>query len=140
MRGLDPVLTELVRLRGARAHQCRICKSLRAESALAAGGSEAKYNSIDSYETSDFSAKQKAALALVDAIIWQPSHISETVIADIRTHFAPTEAVELVLDIMRNSSQKNAVALGADAPFIDGVQLYDIDEEGNMHFGEALVA
>jgi alkylhydroperoxidase family enzyme len=140
MRGLDPVLTELVRLRGARAHQCRICKSLRAESALAAGGNEAKYNAIDSYETSDFSAKQKAALALVDAIIWQPGHVPEAAIAAIRTHFTAAEAVELVLDIMRNSSQKNAVALGADAPFIDGVQRYDIDEEGNMHFGEAMVA
>jgi hypothetical protein len=140
MRGLDPVLTELVRLRGARAHQCRICKSLRAESALAAGGSEATYDAIDSYETSDFSAKQKAALTLVDAIIWQPSHVPEAAIAAIRTHFTPAEAVELVLDIMRNSSQKNAVALGADAPFIDGVQRYDIDEEGNMHFGEAMVA
>lgn len=137
MRGLDPVLTELVRLRGARQHQCRVCKSLRAKSALAAGGSEAEYDAIDSYETSNFSAKQKAALALVDALIWQPSHIAETVIADIRTHFTPAEAVELVLDVMRNSSQKNAVALGADAPFMDGVQLYDIDEEGNMHFGEA---
>jgi hypothetical protein len=137
MRGLDPVLTELVRLRGARAHQCRICKSLRAESALAAGGTEATYDAIDSYETSDFSAKQKAALALVDAIIWQPGHISDETIAAIRTHYTPAEAVELVLDVMRNSSQKNAVALGADAPFTDGVQRYDIDEAGNMHFGLA---
>lgn len=138
MRGLDPVLTELVRLRGARAHQCRLCKSLRARSALAAGASEAAYDAIDAYETSDFSAKQKAALALADALIWQPGHIPETAIADIRTHFTPAEAVELVLDVMRNSANKNAVALGADAPFIDGVQLYDIDEEGNMHFGEAV--
>jgi hypothetical protein len=138
MRGLDPVLTELVRLRGARAHQCRVCKSLRAKSALDAGASEAAYDAIDSYETSDFSAKQKAALRLTDALIWQPGHIPETVIDDIRAYFTPAEAVELVLDVMRNSANKNAVALGADAPFIDGVQLYDIDEAGNMHFGEAI--
>ena len=140
MTGLDPVLSELVRLRGARAHHCRLCKSLRSRSALAAGANEAAYDAIDSYETSDFSARQKSALALVDALIWQPSHIAEPVIADIRTHFTPAEAVELVLDIMRNSSQKNAVALGADAPFVDGVQVYDIDEAGNMHFGETMVA
>jgi alkylhydroperoxidase family enzyme len=137
MRGLDPVLTELVRLRGARLHQCRLCKSLRARTALSAGADEAAFDAIDFYERSDFSPRQKAALALTDAIVWQPGHIPDQAIADIRVHFTPAEAVELVLDVVRNAANKNAVALGADAPFSDEVQVYDIDEAGNMHFGAA---
>jgi alkylhydroperoxidase family enzyme len=137
MRGLDPVITELVRLRGARQHQCRLCKSLRAHSALAAGADEAAFAAIDDYANSSFSARQKSALALTDAIIWQPAHISAAVIADIRSYFTPAEAVELILDIMRNAANKSAVALAADAPIGEDVQVYDIDEAGNMHFGIA---
>lgn len=135
MRGLDPVTSELVRLRGARQHHCRICKSLRAHSALAAGADDADFEAVDHYADSELSARHKAALALTDAIIWQPAHIADDVIAGIRAHFTPAEAVELVLDIMRNSSQKAAVGLGSDAAPTEGVQIYDIDETGAMHMG-----
>lgn len=135
MQGLDPVTTELVRLRGARQHQCRLCKSLRAQSALAAGADENAFAAVDNYQSSHLAARQKAALALTDALIWQPAHISDAVIDDIRAHFTPAEAVELVLDVMRNAANKGAVALAADAPFSDEVQVYHIDEAGAMHFG-----
>lgn len=135
MQGLDPVTSELVRLRGARQHHCRICKSLRAQTALAAGANDADFEAVDHYADSELSARHKAALALVDAIIWQPAHIADDVLAGIRTHFTPAEAVELVLDIMRNSSQKAAVALGSDAAPTDDVQIYHIDETGAMHMG-----
>jgi hypothetical protein len=39
MRALDPITSELVRLRGAAQHNCRLCKSLRESTALDAGGS-----------------------------------------------------------------------------------------------------
>jgi AhpD family alkylhydroperoxidase len=135
MHGIDPVTTELVRLRGARQHQCRMCKSLRAHSALAAGADEAAFAAVDDYADSDLSARQKAALALADAMIWQPAHIPAAVIADIRVHFTPAEAVELVLDIMRNAANKSSVALATDAAASESVQVYDIDEAGAMHVG-----
>ena len=52
MRALDPVTSELVRLRGAAQHNCRLCKSLREGTALDAGGSETLYDEIDRFETS----------------------------------------------------------------------------------------
>lgn len=51
-RDLDPVTTEVVRLRGAVQHNCRLCKSLREGSALDAGGTESLYSGIEQYETS----------------------------------------------------------------------------------------
>ena len=48
---LDMVTTEVVRLRGARRHNCRICQSTRSVKALDAGADEAMFDKIDHYET-----------------------------------------------------------------------------------------
>ena len=53
LRALDPVTTEIVRLRGATQHNCRLCKSRREGNALDAGGSESLYDQIERYETSE---------------------------------------------------------------------------------------
>ena len=52
LRELDAVTSEVVRLRGAAQHNCRLCKSLRETTALDAGGSETIYDDIERFETS----------------------------------------------------------------------------------------
>jgi alkylhydroperoxidase family enzyme len=136
---LDPVTAELVRLRGARQHQCRLCQSLRSRSALVAGADDATFAAVDDFADSDLSAAQKAALALTDALIWQPAHLSDEVLAAVRAHLTPAQAVELVLDVMRNAGNKIAVALAADAPNVtDGVEIYDINPDGTLTYGLSL--
>jgi alkylhydroperoxidase family enzyme len=136
LRGLDPVTTEVVRLRGAAQHNCRLCKSLREGNALEAGGSEDLYGEIERYETSDrLSDRHKAALRYVDALIWTPSKISPSVAGAVREQFSEDEALELTLDVMRNASNKIAVSLGADAPRVsEGTERYVIDEQGQTVF------
>jgi alkylhydroperoxidase family enzyme len=133
---LDPVTTEVVRLRGASQHNCRLCKSLREGNALDAGGSEQLYADIERYETSDLlSERHKAALRYVDALIWKPSGIEAEVTAGVREHFTEDEAFELTLDVMRNASNKIAVSLAADAPRVsEGTERYSIDAEGQTVF------
>jgi alkylhydroperoxidase family enzyme len=132
LRALDPVMTEVVRLRGATQHNCRLCKSLREGKALDAGGSEALYGDIERYETSE---RHKAALRYVDALIWTPSRISADVVAGVREHFSEQEAFELTLDVMRNASNKIAVSLAADASRVsEGTELYRIDADGQTVF------
>ncbi|MGG7104235.1 carboxymuconolactone decarboxylase family protein [Rhodococcus sp. 24CO] len=136
LRVLDPVTTELVRLRQARQHNCRLCKSLRMSSALEAGADEALFDEVDNYQDSGLSNRHKAALALADAMVWQPGYIQSDVIDAVREHFSPAEAVELVLDMTRNASSKVAVAFGSDAPHVDeGVEIYEVDEDGQVTFG-----
>lgn len=132
LRALDPVTSEIVRLRGAREHNCRVCKSLREGNALDAGGSESVYDQIDHYETSDgLTDPQKAALRYVDALIWSPAAIEPGVAAGVRTHFTEAAAFELTLDVMRNASNKIAVALAADAPRVEhGTERYLTDADG----------
>ena len=132
LRSLDPVTTEVVRLRGAVAHDCRLCKSLRDTTALDAGGSEGLYDEIEHYEDSGLLTDgHKAALRYVDALVWSPALIAPAVAADVLQHFSPVQARELTLDVMRNASNKIAVALRADAPRVEqGTSLYTIDADG----------
>lgn len=137
LRALDPVTSELVRLRGADQHNCRLCKSLRETTALDGGGSETLYDDITGFETSALlTDRQKTALRYVDALIWSPANISAEIVADVRRHFSDDEATELTLDVLRNASNKIAVALAADAPRVaEGTERYLIGADGQTVFG-----
>src|SRR5579875_698876 len=136
MRALDPLTSELVRLRGAAQHNCRLCKSLRETTALDAGGSESLYGDIEHFETSSvLTDRQKAALRYVDALIWSPAHIDRGVPFRVRECFSDAEAVELTFDVMRNASNKIAVALAGDAPRVEhGTEQYLLDADGQTVF------
>ncbi|ORV99793.1 carboxymuconolactone decarboxylase family protein [Mycobacterium kyorinense] len=136
LRELDALTSELVRLRGAAQHNCRLCKSLRETTALKAGGSESLYGDIEHFEASALlTDRQKAALRFVDALIWSPAHIDRSVAAAVRAHFSEPEAVELTFDVMRNASNKVAVSLGADAPRVaQGTEEYLIGADGQTVF------
>ena len=142
MDALDPVTTELVRLRGARTHNCRICQSTRSLSAIRTGADESMFDKVDFYEQSDLPDRQKAALCLVDAVITQPAGITPELVSRVKEHFSPAETIEIVADVVRNSSQKVAVALAVDAPHVtEGTELYEIAPDGDVVFyGDAVVA
>jgi alkylhydroperoxidase family enzyme len=136
MRALDPVTSELVRLRGAAQHNCRLCNSLREGGALDAGGSETLYEEIERFESSSLlDDRAKAALRYADALIWTPAHLAADDVAEVRSRFSEAEAVELTFDIMRNASNKIAVSLGADAPRVEnGTERYLLDADGQTVF------
>ena len=136
MRALDPVTSELVRLRGAAQHNCRLCKSLRESTALDAGGSETLYGDIEHFQDSMlFDGRAKAALRYADGLIWTPAHLDVDDAAEVRSGYSDDEAVELTFDIMRNASNKVAVSLGGDAPRVEhGTERYLLDVDGQTVF------
>ena len=130
---LDPVTTELVRLRGARQHDCRLCRSRRSVAALDAGADESTFDAVDVHADSDLPQPAKAALALTDAVIWTPYAVPAAVLAAARAHLTPEQVEEVVLDVTRNAANKIAVALGADAATVtEGVELFTTDADGNL--------
>jgi hypothetical protein len=136
---MDPLTTELVRLRVARHHNCRLCKSLRTRAAMQAGGDESVYDKVNRFADSDLDDRHKTALRITEAIIIRPDSLDDAVVRQAQEHFTEAQLVELVLDVMRNSANKVAVAFGADAPNVAaGLQLYDIGPDGDMVMGEAL--
>jgi hypothetical protein len=122
---LDPVTSELVRLRGARAHDCRLCQSRRSATAIdLAGGGDL----FDDRDPSGISGAQALALRVVDAFVWQPLRWPPGLGAQVVDALGPAAATELTLDIVRNSANKIAVAFAADEPRVEtGVEFYDID-------------
>ena len=133
MKALDPVTAELVRLRGAAAHDCRICKSRLSVQAIEAFGSAEPFESVVASQPTELSDRHAAALAFVDAIITQPTDLDAALVARLRAHFSPAEIHEMLHDVVRNSANKFAVAVGGDAAVVDeGFEYYDIDAEGDV--------
>jgi len=132
---LDPVTTELVRLRCARTHHCRICQTLRLADARAAGVDEAVTAKVDFYERSDLPERAKVALRVTDAFITRPDLLSDVAAGQARASFGPAELASLALDITKWSTQKIHVALGTDGADrlvtdADGVALFGFDSDG----------
>jgi len=132
---LDPLTTELIRLRGARIHNCRLCQSRRSVKAMDSAGVERAgiFDAIDDYELADLDVRHIVALRLTDALVTQPGLIDEALSADVHRLFSDAETVEILFDVIRNAANKIAVAFGADAPIVvDGVEFYDIDAHGDV--------
>ena len=135
LSALDPLTTELIRLRGARVHNCRLCRSRRSVRALDAAGDAGTtlFDEIDDYEHAHFDERQKVALRLTDALVTQPNSIDSALAASVHEYFSVAEIAELVLDVVRNAANKIAVAFGGDAPVVsEGVEFYDIDASGEV--------
>ncbi len=132
---IDPVTTELVRLRGARQHNCRLCQSTRSVRALEAGADETLFDTTERYEDSDLAEYQVVALRLCDAIITGPGSVGPTLADQVHRWFTPVRVVELVTDVMRNSGQKIAVALAADEPHVtSGFERFEITSRGDVEY------
>ena len=127
---LDPVLTELVRLRCARQHDCRICQTLRLADAAVMGTDAEMTAKIDHYESSDLEERSKVALRIVDAFIWRPTDLSDVLVAQAREVFTDAELAELLVDITKWSTQKIHVALGTD-----GIDRLEVNSDGVVYFG-----
>ncbi len=125
LSALDPVTSELVRLRGARAHDCRLCQSRRSVSAIDQAG---RSDLFDETDPSGISDAQDLALQVVDAFVWRPLRWPSGLGEQVVDTLGPAAATELTLDLVRNAANKIAVAFGADEPRVEaGVEYYDID-------------
>ena len=131
LQALDPVLKELVRLRGARLHRCRRCQSVRSVAALNAGADEGLLSSVAPEEIADLPSDTLAALDLVDALFAGPATLGDELVTRLLDSFEPSELVELVGYLMRNAANKIPVAFGADDAIVEsGFELQIIDADG----------
>ncbi|HEU5266617.1 MAG TPA: carboxymuconolactone decarboxylase family protein [Jatrophihabitans sp.] len=130
---LDPVTMELVRIRCAHVHDCRVCSHVRLRPAAAAGVDEDLLAQVDHYETSALSDKHKVALRLADAHLFgsPPASLQSQVQAEL----TQAEALDIVLLVVKCSYQKSLVALGLDAPGTYTWFEFDPETGGNVPLG-----
>jgi alkylhydroperoxidase family enzyme len=132
---VDPVTTELVRLRAAAHHDCRTCKSLRMVAGRDAGVDETMTAKIDRFENSDLPERHKVALRFADVMMTQPAHMSNELKLHLHQHFSDAELLELSLDVMKWNYQKVPVALRTDTEPAPGrLTMLAFDEQGRHHF------
>lgn len=128
---VDPVTRELVRLRGARLHHCRRCQSVRSVAAIDAGASDELLDAADPAAVAPLGVGPSAAVELVDATFVGPPSLDEELFGRLTQSYDATELVELVDYLLRNASNKIAVAFGADAALVDaGFEYQVIDADG----------
>ena len=131
---IDPLTSELVRLRCAQVHHCRLCGSLRQRSALDHGFDETMTERIAHYEQGGFNDAATSALRLVDTLILFPADAGDHLRAELERHYSPVQIAELCFDTVKWSQQKALVATHSDAPPWDGVHVLDFDGEGHPRF------
>ena len=136
---LDPQTSELVRLRCATWHNCRVCQSLRHVTGGKRVLDESTAAKVSAYEDSDLADRQKVALRLADAYMTVPGHIDDGLSADIRRDFSDSQVTEMLLDIIAWTQQKPLVALALDIPpDASALTSLDFDEHGEPIIGAAL--
>lgn len=103
---------------------------------MEAGAGDEMFDAVENYHAHDFSDAQKAALAFADGFLASPARFESAAASKLRANFDPAACVELVLDMMRNATNKLAVALGGDAPRVEtGYEIYDVKANGEIEYG-----
>ncbi len=112
---LDPVTTEMVRLRNAHLQGCVVCSNLRYATARNAGLDETGVSKVWDYESSDLPERQKAALRLADAFVIDFGQVKPELAQASRVDLTESEIVEVGISMFRFSLNKVRVAMHTDA-------------------------
>ncbi|MEI7624455.1 MAG: carboxymuconolactone decarboxylase family protein [Actinomycetes bacterium] len=132
LQSVDPVTKELVRLRGARLHQCRRCQSVRSVAALNAGANNELLSSDNPAALGELSDGTIAALDLVDATFSGPPSVNEELLGRLSRSYDTAQFVEIASYLLRNACNKIPVAFGVDDALVEeGFEYQIIDASGD---------
>jgi alkylhydroperoxidase family enzyme len=133
---LDPVTTEVLRLRCANNHDCRYCRTVRLEVDGARAVDEDTADLVARRRADALDPARAAAMALADAMMSQPASLDDGTVDALHQHFGNDELLEMTLDVMKFSHQKIKVSLGLDEPLRadGGLTDFAIDADGRLSF------
>lgn len=96
-QGLDPVLLELVQIRASQLNRCAYCIDYHAGDARRAGEREDRIDQLGGWqESSLYTARERAALALAEAVTLLPGGVPDAVYEEAARHFAEPELAQLI--------------------------------------------
>ncbi|MFL1429052.1 MULTISPECIES: carboxymuconolactone decarboxylase family protein [unclassified Nocardiopsis] len=96
-RGLDPVLLELVQIRASQINRCAYCIDYHTSDARKEGETEARIYQLSAWqESSLFTEKERAALALTEAVTLLPQGVPDAVYDEAARHFPEPELARLI--------------------------------------------
>ena len=117
---VDPVLRELVKLRGSILNGCAYCIDMHSKRARKAGESEQRIYMVAAWQDAPFfSERERAALALTDAVtLVAGTHVPAEVFENAARRFNSAEVAHLIWQIA-SINLWNRVAIATRAPVGD---------------------
>ncbi|GLY64676.1 carboxymuconolactone decarboxylase family protein [Amycolatopsis taiwanensis] len=95
--GLDPVLVELVQIRASQINHCVYCIDYHISDARKAGETDERIYQLSAWaESSLYTARERAALALTEAITRLPDGVPDQVYNEAAEHFGEEELAQLI--------------------------------------------
>ncbi|MEU1022884.1 MULTISPECIES: carboxymuconolactone decarboxylase family protein [unclassified Streptomyces] len=95
--GLDPVLLELVQIRASQINRCAYCIDYHTGDARRAGETEARIHQLSGWhESSLYTAEERAALALTEAVTLLPDGVPDSVYDEAARHFDEEQLAHLI--------------------------------------------
>ncbi|WP_026412660.1 carboxymuconolactone decarboxylase family protein [Actinomadura oligospora] len=95
--GLDPVVVELVQIRASQLNGCAYCIDYHTGDARKAGETEERIHQLSAWrESSLYTAAERAALALTEAVTLLPQGVSDKVYADAEERFGENGLAQLI--------------------------------------------
>lgn len=112
--GLEPTLLELLRLRASQLNACAYCIDMHTKDARAGGESDQRLHALSAWrETPFFSERERAALALAEALTLVAGHgVPDEVFEEAARHFTEEELAKVVFAVVAINgwNRLNAVA------------------------------
>jgi AhpD family alkylhydroperoxidase len=111
--GLDVGLYELVKVRTSQLHGCSYCTDLHLCEARKLGERDERLDALGTWRDAvAFTPRERAALALADAIAAIPEADVRAVVEEARRHFAEDELAQLVVGIVTMGAWNRLTIIG----------------------------
>lgn len=117
--GLEPALLELVKMRASQINGCAYCIDMHSKDARATGETEQRLYALSAWrETSFFTDRERAALALTEAVtLVADTQVPQEVLDEAARRFTPEELTKLVYAVIEiNAWNRLAITVGAPEP------------------------
>ncbi|MFH8366446.1 carboxymuconolactone decarboxylase family protein [Streptomyces sp. NPDC018031] len=99
--GIDPTLLELVQIRASQINRCAYCIEYHTGDARRAGETEDRIYQLSAWEEASlYTARERAALALTEAVTRLPDGVPDAVYDQAAEHFTERELAQLIALIL----------------------------------------
>jgi AhpD family alkylhydroperoxidase len=101
-KGLDPTVAELIKIRASQLNHCAFCLDMHVKDARKAGETDERIHLLSAWEEAEdhYTEKERAALALTEAMTLLPDGIPDEVYARAAEHFEEPELAHLISVIL----------------------------------------
>jgi len=98
---IDPILSELIKMRASQINGCAFCLNMHSADARKIGETEQRLYLLSAWkETTLFTEKEKAVIALTEEVTLISNHVSDATYNKVASFFSETEITNIIMAIV----------------------------------------